>query len=160
MTDALASATALAGRSSRAARATPRGGPGARWRTACFTWRVVRHVLAAALLLAIVAPTPLAHAGRGLTAVQAAEVKLLLLRAQAGRPSKPSRQESAARSKKQIRDAKMRAALRLGAEIKSERARKKAERAEARKREAEKKDAARLRFIEDLLRTRAAGRSR
>ena len=119
----------------------------------------MRLVLAAALVLVLAAPA-LADAGRKLTPVQAAEVKLLLLRAQAGRPSKADRQQSAARSKKQIRDAKMRAALRLGAEIKSERARKKAERAEARKREAEKKNAARLRFIEELLRTRAAGRPR
>jgi hypothetical protein len=69
-------------------------------------------------------------------------------------------QQSAARSKKQIRADKMRAALRLGAEIKGERARKKAERAEAKKREAEKRNAARLRYLEELLRTRGARQSR
>ena len=114
----------------------------------------MRHLLAAALVVMLAAPA-LAHAGRGLTPVQAAEVKLLLLRAQAGRPTKVERQESTARTKKQIRAAKMLAALRLGAEIKAEKARKKEAREKARKEERAKRDAARLLYIQELLRTRS-----
>lgn len=115
----------------------------------------MRVLLAAAVLLAIVAATPLAHAGRGLTPVQAAEVKLLLLRAQAGRPARVERPKP---TKKETRAAKMRAALRIGAEIKAERARKQAARDKAKKQEKAKRDAARLLLIEELIRTRAGSR--
>lgn len=118
----------------------------------------MRVLFAVALLLALSASAPIAHAGRSLTRAQAAEVKLLLLRAQAGRPTKIDRQQSAARTKKEIRAAKMRAALRLGAEIKAERARKQAARDEAHKQETARKNAARLRFLEGLLRTRSPRR--
>lgn len=116
----------------------------------------MRVALALAVALALVTSASAVRAGRGLTPAQAAQVRLIAARAGAERQGKIDRRKAAADKKKRIRDAKMAAALELAAEYKSDKARRKAERATARKREEGKRNAARLRFIEELLQERAA----
>ncbi len=111
----------------------------------------MRLLVSAVVLLALASQ---AHAGRELTPAQAAQVRLIAARAQAARQGKLDRRRAEADKKKRIRAAKMAAALDMAAEYKAEKARKKAAQDSARKREQDKRNAARLRFLEELLRTR------
>ena len=114
----------------------------------------MRLLVAFAVLFALLAAAPLARAGRELTPAQVAQVRLIAARVQAERQGKLDRRRAESDKKKRIRAAKMAAALDMAAEYKSEKARKKAAQAAARKREQDKRNAARLRLLEDLLRTR------
>jgi hypothetical protein len=114
----------------------------------------VRSLVAVAILLSLVAATPMARAGRELTPAQAAQVIGIASRVKAERQARLDRRRAAADKKKRIRAAKMAAALDMAADYKAETARKKAAQDAARKREQEKRNGARLRFLEELLRTR------
>jgi hypothetical protein len=112
----------------------------------------VRLLVIASLLVAL--GVPAAHAGRQLTPAQRAQVLTIANRVKAERQAKLDRRRASSERKKRVRDAKMAAALEMAADYKADKARKKAAQAEARKREEGKRNAARLRFLEDLLRTR------
>lgn len=120
----------------------------------------MRLLVAFAVLLALLAAAPLARAGRELTPAQVAQVRLIAARAQAERQGKIDRRRAQSDKKKRIRAAKMAAALDMAAEYKAEKARKKSAQQAARKREQANRDAARLRFVEELLRLRAVERDR
>lgn len=106
------------------------------------------------LLLAV----PAARAGRELTPVQAAQVRAIAYRVRAERQARADRRRATADKKQRTRDAKMAAALEMAVDYKAEKARRQAAREAARKRETAKRNAARLRFVEELLRTRAGSR--
>ncbi len=114
----------------------------------------MRSLVAIALLLSLVAVAPLARAGRELTPAQAAQVYAIASRVKAERQAKLDRRRAASDRKKRIRAAKMAAALDMAAEYKAEKARKKSAQDAARKREQDRRNGARLRFLEELLRTR------
>jgi hypothetical protein len=114
----------------------------------------VRSLAALALLVSLVVAPPLARAGRELTPAQAAQVMAIAHRVKAERQAKLDRRRAEADKKKRIRAAKMAAALDMAADYKAEKARKKAAQDATRKREQEKRNGARLRFLEELLRTR------
>jgi hypothetical protein len=114
----------------------------------------MRSLVAVALLLSLVAAAPLARAGRELTPAQAAQVYAIASRVKAERQAKLDRRRAEKDSRKRLRAAKMSAALDMAADYKADKARKKAAQDAARKREEGKRNAARLRFIEELLRTR------
>lgn len=114
----------------------------------------MRPLVAIAVLLAFLAAAPVARAGRELTPAQAAQVLAIASRVKAERQAKLDRRRAASDRKKRIRAAKMAAALELAADYKADKARKKAAQDAARKREQDKRNAARLRFLEELLRTR------
>lgn len=114
----------------------------------------MRTLVVLAVLLATVAAVPVARAGRELTAAQTAQVLAIANRVKAERQAKLDRRRGERDRKKRVRAAKMAAALELAADYKADKARKKAAQDAARKREQEKRNAARLRFLEDLLRTR------
>lgn len=109
------------------------------------------------LALLLCAPAA-ARAGRALTPAQRAEVLAIASRVQAERQARLDRRRAAGDKKKRIRAAKMAAALELAADYKADKARRKAAQDAARKREAAKRDAARLRFVEELLRSRPGTR--
>ena len=115
----------------------------------------MRILLATVVALALAAPVA-AHAGRQPTRAEAAEVQVLLARAQAGRQAKVDRRRATADKKRRTRDAKMAAALGMAIEYKADKARKKATRDAARQRETNRRNAARIRFVEQLLQERAA----
>ena len=114
----------------------------------------MRSLVALAILLTLVAAAPLAQAGRELTPAQAAHVLAIASRVKAERQAKLDRRRGERDRKKRVRAAKMAAALDMAADYKAEKARKKEAQDAARKREEGKRNAARLRFLEELLRTR------
>jgi hypothetical protein len=114
----------------------------------------VRSLVALALLLSLLAGPSLARAGRELTPAQAAQVYAIANRVKAERQAKIDRRRAASDKKKRVRAAKMAAALDMAADYKADKARKKSAQDAARKREDGKRNAARLRFLEELLRTR------
>ena len=147
----------------RGAGARNRGGRPARRKPAWRRARPLAHRLLhpatlrflLASLLAIAVAAPVAQAGRPLTRVEAAELRVLAARARALRPAATDRRRAAADQKKRTRDAKMAAALQMAADYKAEKARKQAARDAARQREKNRRNTARLRLVEELLRTRA-----
>jgi hypothetical protein len=116
------------------------------------------RLLASGLLALLLAAPAAARAGRELTPVQRAQVLAIANRVQAERQAKLDRRRAASDKKKRIRAAKMAAALEMAADYKAEKARKKAAQDAARKRDEGRRNAARLRFLEELLRARESGR--
>ena len=98
--------------------ATARRDAAGAWRIACFTCPTLRVLVATLVALALAAPV-VAHAGRQLTRAEAAEVQVLLARAQAGRQAKVDRRRATADKKRRTRDAKMAAALGMAIEYKA-----------------------------------------
>jgi hypothetical protein len=120
------------------------------------TTSAVRPALAMLVVASLFAGGSLAGADRGrLTPQQAQQVLAIAREVKAERQAKLERRRSAAAARRRTRDAKMAAALELGAEIKASRAHRQEKARAAKQKASDQRNAARLRFIESLLRERA-----